>query len=876
MKRIVGMMVLFLGLFANAHAVPPVLNYAGQVTVNGEAFDGAGLFKFALVNADGTTTYWSNDGTSVDGSEPQASVSVPVNGGLYAVLLGNTAQQGMGAIDPAVFTQHTDAKLRVWFSDGVNGFQKLSPDRLFASVPYAFNSKSADTALNADTAKTADSANIAMAVQAGAITKQMLGIGLLADINATIGMNRLSSEVTEKLNQEKTTNNYNAPSVGSLLAVPYGSEAPAGYSLYQRGEPRLVWEEKAPVSVARHAYDGVEVLGGKIYFVGGYNGSAKNIAERYDPSTNTWETLNSMTQSRNGGAYSVLNSKLYAIAGANSTSVEIFDSSTGNWANSVNLAERNNFGSAITTNGKIYLIGGSNGSGKINKVLSFDPTSNEWSAKTNMPTARDGHKLVWFENRIWAIGGNVGSPSNKVESYDPHTDSWQTEASLTSAKEKMTAWVANDKIYVGGGRIDASQYLKSIEVYDPTTKQWSDAGNLPENKSTADAVVLNDKVYVIGGATAPGVNSNKVFAADLNASVEGVYDLYRKDGDAPVGTPVVQSEYADGSVTTAKIASNAITKSELSEQILKYLKPEITSQPQASTIYAGGDGTVSFSAEGKYLTYQWKKDGSDLTGETNATLNITDANATLHDGNYSVVVSNDFGSVESGEILVDVNTTWSTDGLVGWWPFEGNASDISGNANHALLVNGPTFTDGKIGSALQMDGSDDRMKIPNTVLNNVPEFSISMWFRKSTNSTDTHVHIFISVANSEHTNRFTLEHKGDFGWFQLIDSPSGQRVFEKNIYPDSQYWNEQWRKITLVRDSGGTSMFVSGKLQIREDYQTSAFQVPQNGLWVGPDQDAIGGGWQSTQHLKGDIDDLRIYDRALSAEEVQALYNLGQ
>ena len=37
----------------------------------------------------------------------------------------------------------------------------------------------------------------------------------------------------------------------------------------------------------------------------------------------------------------------------------------------------------------------------------------------------------------------------------------------------------------------------------------------------------------------------------------------------------------------------------------------------------------------------------DLTGETNATLNIKDANATLHDGNYSVVVSNDFGSVES-------------------------------------------------------------------------------------------------------------------------------------------------------------------------------------------------------------------------------------
>jgi hypothetical protein len=77
MKWLFGLLLLNFGLLLKSNAVPPVLNYAGQVTVNGEAFDGVGLFKFALVNADGTTTYWSNDGTSVDGSEPQASVSVP-------------------------------------------------------------------------------------------------------------------------------------------------------------------------------------------------------------------------------------------------------------------------------------------------------------------------------------------------------------------------------------------------------------------------------------------------------------------------------------------------------------------------------------------------------------------------------------------------------------------------------------------------------------------------------------------------------------------------------------------------------------------------------------------------------------------------------
>ena len=74
MKFIGQILFLMLGVVISLQAVPPVLNYAGQVAVNGQPFEGEGLFKFALVNANGDITYWSNDGTSVNGSEPQASV----------------------------------------------------------------------------------------------------------------------------------------------------------------------------------------------------------------------------------------------------------------------------------------------------------------------------------------------------------------------------------------------------------------------------------------------------------------------------------------------------------------------------------------------------------------------------------------------------------------------------------------------------------------------------------------------------------------------------------------------------------------------------------------------------------------------------------
>ena len=136
---------------------------------------------------------------------------------------------------------------------------------------------------------------------------------------------------------------------------------------------------------------------------------------------------------------------------------------------------------------------------------------------------------------------------------------------------------------------------------------------------------------------------------------------------------------ADGSITGNKLANKTITTAQLSEQILKYLKPEITAQPQAQTVSVDSNVSYSVSAIGKYLTYQWKKDGSYLTGETNSTLSITDTNATLHDGNYSVVVSNDFGSVQSGEAELKIHHLNS--GMIAWWTFDTDGLDKSGLGN---------------------------------------------------------------------------------------------------------------------------------------------------------------------------------------------------
>ena len=738
------------------------------------------------------------------------------------------------------------------------------------------------------------------------ITRDMLPADVLADLNKSssssspITLSMLAPEVTAKLDQNTTigassitksmlaqevlndlngsTTVINPPLVGSTLAVPSGQAAPAGYSLYQLGIPKeFVWEEKAPVSVARYASDGVEVLGGKIYFIGGHkwpteiDNTSKSFdtVEVYDPALDNWTLLSSMKLERKGAAFSVLGNKIYAIGGSSYKSVEIFDPSTNEWIFGKDIPDALNWSTAITKEGKIYVVGGRNASDQnTDQVLCFNPITNEWSEIARLPTPRHMVKLVLFNDRIWAIGGSDGVSNSKVYSLNVSNNSWREETSLALGRHWANAWVANDRIYVGGGS------HKTFEIYDPLSGLWKFGGTFTENYSGSDSVVVNNSVYVVGGSI-NGEVSSKVYSAKVDSSP--FLDLYIKDGNASAGTPLVQAEVADGSVTASKIAdgaitpskiaTNSITTSQLNEQILKYLKPEITTQPQAQTVYADSNVSFSVTAEGKYVTYQWKKDDSNLTGETNATLTITDANATQHDGNYSVVVSNDFGSEESGMVEVKVSDAL-LNGLVGWWKFDETngtvAYDSSGNGNDGNLTGGPTWSTGKIGGALSFDGSDDFVDLGNSsdialTLNK----SLSMWLKPTA---------FGSRRNPYNrsyggTGTLTIETDGSISYFY---GTAGRDADPYGTYrPLGGLTLNSWMHYCLVRNLSSMKvyLYLDGNLdkEITAIHSTAV---------ASSDNAFIGKGYASNYH--GLIDDVRIYDRALSAEEVQALYNLGQ
>jgi hypothetical protein len=137
MKRSLALALLASVLLASVTRaqVPQVMHYQGRILVGNNNFNGSGHFKFALVDAIGTTL-WNNDGTGIGmvNNAPVADVTINCDKGLYSVMLGETP--AMIAIPISVFN-NSDVRLRVWFSDNQNGFQQFVPDQRIASVGYA-------------------------------------------------------------------------------------------------------------------------------------------------------------------------------------------------------------------------------------------------------------------------------------------------------------------------------------------------------------------------------------------------------------------------------------------------------------------------------------------------------------------------------------------------------------------------------------------------------------------------------------------------------------------------------------------------------------------------------------------------------------------
>ncbi len=202
------------------------------------------------------------------------------------------------------------------------------------------------------------------------------------------------------------------------------------------------------------------------------------------------------------------------------------------------------------------------------------------------------------------------------------------------------------------------------------------------------------------------------------------------------------------------------------------------------------------------------------------------------------------------------------DGLVGWWPFNGNANDESGNGNHGT-VNGATLTtdrNGVANSAYSFDGLTNNINIPHNFKLN-PQFPFSISFFGFTNQPKKN-QTWIS------TNPYGITKGWDFMPYQNTGMNLELSIDNNWKSFNSSYIFEinKWSHCVVVFNKSNALVYVNNTLIETFIYDggllTYGDKLP---LMFG--STVIGEHW-----LSGKLDDIAIYNRALSDQEVKQLY----
>jgi hypothetical protein len=219
-------------------------------------------------------------------------------------------------------------------------------------------------------------------------------------------------------------------------------------------------------------------------------------------------------------------------------------------------------------------------------------------------------------------------------------------------------------------------------------------------------------------------------------------------------------------------------------------------------------------------------------------------------------------------------------GLVGHWTFDGadtqaTITDRSGQSNNGYFVGGATSSakaQGKLGQALRFDGVDDSVNVGDiNATDGASAMTVSAWVYQDSLSAD------LSVVSKWHGSGFSwyfASSRGGHGGsddvhFQIGDSDE-EGYTTTNVHQAGRW--EHWVGVfdgTQTGNANRLKIYVDGVSQsltydavIPATTQSTAFPVhigstDGSGVW------------------NGKIDDVRIYNRALSADEVKALYRLG-
>jgi len=214
---------------------------------------------------------------------------------------------------------------------------------------------------------------------------------------------------------------------------------------------------------------------------------------------------------------------------------------------------------------------------------------------------------------------------------------------------------------------------------------------------------------------------------------------------------------------------------------------------------------------------------------------------------------------EITRIFLSLDYDWIYDGLVLYLPFiDGTAKDYSGYGNDGTIY-GATSVIGRYGHALSFDGVDDYVEVADSAslhFNGTDSFTITGWFKLNTLPSVKGANETIISKNSEFLVRVGIDDTLRFYIFDGIDWVPGTTA--------AYSLSATWYFFAAIYDDGTMKVYLNGELY-GESTNTKA---------VATTRPVIVGKWGNVEYFDGIIDEVRVYARALTDEEIQALYTI--
>ncbi len=202
-------------------------------------------------------------------------------------------------------------------------------------------------------------------------------------------------------------------------------------------------------------------------------------------------------------------------------------------------------------------------------------------------------------------------------------------------------------------------------------------------------------------------------------------------------------------------------------------------------------------------------------------------------------------------------------GLLSWWPGDGNASDIWGG-NNGTLINGATFGVGKVAQAFSFDGVDDYIEVgPQPSLVMTDTMTMDAWIYPTGPGSEANGAIII---NKEGEYELYRHRDGDIGWAFGNADPGWVNTDTGHIAPENQ-----WTHIAVVYNLGLVQTYANGVLIHQYEGSGTIGDVDP----VSNDFRISNRDW-FTEIFDGLIDEVDIFNRALSGAEILAIYNAGE